>query len=147
MLKLETECGFMGGLLHDIGELLYLERCVRQGGLTPALMADPALGPRIKDRLFRYHTEVGAAACQVWKIPIDVVEATARHHNYRADGEYHQVANLVAAADLLADQVGLTDTPCQVNPQDSVFVDLGLTTEQFTACAAELQKALISLVR
>lgn len=141
-LRVQADYAFLAGLLHDIGDLVLLERCVKAGVLTPAMTADRELAPVIKERLLRHHTEVGAAVCRTWKLPQGVIDSAAYHHQYRTGDKHYIAANLVAASDLMADHVGLSTTPRTVDPADPVFADVGLSPEKVTACLAELQTAL-----
>jgi len=104
-LRAEAEYGFLAGLLHNIGELVLLERCAQDGLITPELWDDPRDGATVRERIQAHHTAVGAALCRAWKLPTGVVDAALFHHAYQADGKSHLAAHLVAAADELVDFV------------------------------------------
>jgi len=102
-LRVESEYGFLAGLLHNIGELVLLERCVHEGIVTPQLMDDPNDGPMVRDRIAFHHTRVGGALCRAWKLPAGVIEAAEFHHDPGAGGKKRFAAQLIAAADVIGE--------------------------------------------
>ncbi|HEX3698130.1 MAG TPA: HDOD domain-containing protein [Polyangia bacterium] len=102
-MRVESEYGFLAGLLHNIGELVLLERCVHEGIVTPQLLDDPTEGQVLRDRIHFHHTRVGAALCRAWKLPAGVTEAAEFHHDYSAGGKRRFAAQLIAAADAIGE--------------------------------------------
>ena len=146
VLRVESEYGFLAGLLHDVGELVLLERCVQEGMLVPGMLEDPNDGPILRDRLDHHHTHVGAALCRAWKLPPGVIEAAEFHHNYRtADGKTHFAAHLCAAADVIAARVmpGAHPDPAADAP---AIIELGLTMEQANTIVQHVTAALPMLL-
>jgi putative nucleotidyltransferase with HDIG domain len=145
MLRVESEYGFLAGLLHDIGELVLLERCVQEGILVPGMLEDPNDGPALRERLHLHHPAVGAALCRAWKLPPGVIEAAEYHHDYKApDGKTRFAAHLCAAADVIAARVmpgahaDSADAPA--------IIELGLTTEQANTIVQHVTAALPMLI-
>ena len=146
VLRVESEYGFLAGLLHDIGELVLLERCVQEGMLVPGMLEDPTDGPILRERLDFHHARVGAALCRAWKLPPGVIEAAEYHHDYKtADGKTRFAAHLCAAADAIAAQVmpgargiSAADAPA--------IIELGLTADQANAIVQHVTAALPMLV-
>lgn len=145
VLKLPAEAAFTAGLLHDIGELILLDRCVKLGKVQPEMLQEPVFQGVIMDALAAHHTKVGSAACTVWKLPASTVEAAAHHHNYKLGG-HHYSANLVAAADAFADNMGIGVPNKRVlDPAEAVFKDLGLKADQLNATLVQFGKLLPSV--
>jgi putative nucleotidyltransferase with HDIG domain len=144
-LKLPMEAAFTAGLLHDIGDLVLLDRCVRTGKVKPEMTLEPVMYGVIMDALHANHCKVGAAVCSVWKLPASTVEAAAHHHDYKLGG-HHFSANLVAAADAFADAMGIGSALKRIlDPAEKVFTDLGLKAEQVTSALAQFEKMLPSV--
>jgi putative nucleotidyltransferase with HDIG domain len=144
-LHLPMESAFTAGLLHDIGDLILLDGCVKSGKVRPEMIQEPVFYGVILDALHANHTKVGAAVCTVWKLPASTVEAASHHHDYKLGG-HHFSANLVAAADSFADAMGI-GVPLKhiIDPAETVFRDLGLKGEQVTATLVQFSKLLPSV--
>ena len=144
-LRLPMEAAFTAGLLHDIGDLVLLDRCVRTGKVRPEVAQEPVMNAVIMDALQANHCKVGAAVCTVWKLPASTVEAAAHHHEYKLGG-HHFSANLVAAADAFADAMGVgTSLKRILDPAEPVFTDLGLKGDQVKAALSQFEKLLPSV--
>jgi putative nucleotidyltransferase with HDIG domain len=144
-LRLPMEAAFTAGLLHDIGDLILLDRCVKNGKVRPEMTKEPVFYGVILDALHANHAKVGAAVCTVWKLPSSTVEAAAHHHQYKLGG-HHFSANLVAAADAFTDAMGI-GVPVKriLDPAEAVFLDLGLKAEQVTSTLTQFEKLLPSV--
>ncbi|HVR61762.1 MAG TPA: HDOD domain-containing protein [Polyangia bacterium] len=102
-LRVESEYGFLAGLLHNIGELVLLERSVHEGIVTPQMMDDATDGAMVRERIHFHHTRVGGALCRAWKLPAGVIEAAEFHHDPGAGGKKRFAAQLIAAADVIGE--------------------------------------------
>jgi putative nucleotidyltransferase with HDIG domain len=144
-LKVPMESAFTAGLLHDIGDLLLLDRCVKTNKVRIEMIREPVFYSVIMDALHANHAKVGAAVCTVWKLPSSTVEAAAHHHQYKLGG-HHFSANLVAAADTFADIMGIGVPNKRIcDPAEAVFKDLGLKAEQVTSTLDQFGKLLPSV--
>lgn len=144
-LRLPMEAAFTAGLLHDIGDLVLLDRCVRTGRVKPEMAQEPVMNGVIMDALHTHHCKVGAAVCTVWKLPASTVEAAAHHHDYKLGG-HHFSANLVAAADAFADAMAVGTTAKRtLDPAEKVFTDLGLKGDQVSTTLSQFEKLLPSV--
>jgi putative nucleotidyltransferase with HDIG domain len=144
-LRLPMEAAFTAGLLHDIGDLVLLDRCVRTGRVKPEMTQEPVTSSVIMDALHANHCKVGAAVCTVWKLPSSTIEAAAHHHDYKLGG-HHFSANLVAAADVFADAMGIGTLLRRIpDPAEPVFTDLGLKGDQVKNALAQFEKMLPSV--
>ena len=144
-LRLPMESAFTAGLLHDIGDLILLDRCVKTGKIKPEMVKEPVFYSVIMDALRANHAKVGAAVCTIWKLPSSTVEAASHHHDYKL-GSHHFSANLVAAADTFADIMGIGVPNKRIcDPAEAVFKDLGLKAEQVTSTLDQFGKLLPSV--
>lgn len=146
-LRAESEYGFLAGLLHDIGELVLLERCVQDGLVTPSIWADPLEGGLVRERIHAHHTAVGATLCRSWKLPTGVIDAAQFHHDYRSGGKTHLAAHLVAASDVLCDYILPGATPPTVSAgEQPVIQELGLTPVQIQSIVDQAKPAAAALM-
>ncbi len=94
-LRQPYEYAYMAGLLHDIGEA----RIYR-------ILADlpkPVEGPRhVEELVQRHHAAAGAEIAMTWRLPADIVDVCAAHHDEAAAGAPHvrliMLADAVVAA-------------------------------------------------
>ena len=140
-----ADYAFLAGLMHDIGELVLLERCATVGKVTPEMMADENEGPVIRATIARLHTELGAAVCRIWKLPPSVVDSVLFHHNCRKGENRYLTTALVAAADLITDHMGLNGEPQPLDVEDPLFTNLKLTPDLVRAVVAETERTLPAL--
>ncbi|MEP7048832.1 MAG: HDOD domain-containing protein [Pseudomonadota bacterium] len=92
-LELITDYDYMSGLLHDIGEA----RIYRILDALP----NPNNPKLIAELVQRYHTAAGAEVAMAWKLPTEIVDACAAHHDPKAIGVPH--VRLVMIADAVCD--------------------------------------------
>jgi putative nucleotidyltransferase with HDIG domain len=146
-VRAESEYGFLAGLLHDIGELVLLERCAQEGLITAAIWDDPTEGAVARERIHAHHTAVGATLIRSWKLPTGVVDAAQFHHDYRSGGKAHLAAHLVAAADVLCDYVLPGAKPPAVPATEQpVVLELGLNAAQIKGIVDEAKSATAGLM-
>lgn len=144
-LGANTDYAFLAALLHDVGHLLIMEEAGNQGLLTKKVLGSPDLMRVLLQQCARYHQEVGAAACRTWKLPEATVQAALYHHRFRHEGKHYLVANLMAAADLIADALGLGTQPLAVDPDHPTFRSMGLKPETIASIVAETRDVSASL--
>ncbi|MBC8133979.1 MAG: HDOD domain-containing protein [Deltaproteobacteria bacterium] len=146
-VRAESEYGFLAGLLHDIGELVLLERCAQDGLITAAAWDDQAEGALVRERIHAHHTAVGSALCRSWKLPTGVIDAAQFHHDYKSGGKNHLAAHLVAASDVLCDYVLPGCPPPEVAASEQpVLKELGLTAAQIQSVIDQAKPALAGLL-
>ena len=92
-LDIDSEYDYMSGLLHDIGEA----RIYRILDGLPRV-EDPKLASAL---VRRYHTAAGAEVAMAWKLPTQIVDACAAHHDDSAIAVPH--VRLVMIADAVVD--------------------------------------------
>jgi HD-like signal output (HDOD) protein len=140
-----ADFAFLAGLMHDIGELVLLERCATVGGVTPEMMADENEGPVIRATIARLHTELGAAVCRIWKLPPSVVDSALFHHNCHRGEDRYLTTALVAAADRITEHLGQRDQLQPLDLEDPLFADIKLNPDQVQAVVAETERTLPAL--
>lgn len=146
-VRAESEYGFLAGLLHDIGELVLLERCALEGLVTAATWENHAEADLVRERISAHHTAVGSTLCRSWKLPTGVIDAAQFHHDYRSGGKNHLAAHLVAASDVLCDYVLPAATPPTLPAgEQPVLLELGLTAAQIEGVVAQAKPAVASLL-
>jgi putative nucleotidyltransferase with HDIG domain len=146
-VRAEAEYGFLAGLLHDIGELVLLERCAQEGIITAAIWDDPNEGGLVRERIHFHHTTVGATLCRSWKLPTGVVDAAQFHHDYRSGGKNHVAAHLVAAGDMLCNYILPGATPPAIPATEQpVVLELGLNAAQIQAVLDQSIPAAAGLI-
>ncbi len=139
---LSPDMAFTSGLLHDIGQFLMYtaspahfsqvrEMRRREGGM-PLIAAERSI--------FGYdHCEAGRLLATAWKLPTDIVDAIAAHHE--PDGFGSEIGNLVHVSECLSHALDLGAQENNRVPDLSVlaFADLGLTWPKCAAHFAEIE--------
>lgn len=114
-LEIDAEYDYMSGLLHDIGEA----RIYRILDALPKV-DDPKL---IFDLVRRYHTAAGAEVAMAWKLPTEIVDACAAHHDAAAVGVPH--VRLVMIADAVVDALE-AGRNVDLGAFEALLVDVGV---------------------
>ena len=115
-LGIESEYDYMSGLLHDIGEA----RIYRILDGLPNRVSDSKL---VADLVQRYHTAAGAEVAMAWKLPTEIVDACAAHHDPLAAAVPH--VRLVMIADAVVDALEAGRSP-NLERFESLLVDVGI---------------------
>jgi putative nucleotidyltransferase with HDIG domain len=143
-LRVESGHDFLVGLLHDVGELVLLQRAAEEGILPSGVFDDPADGPLILQTIDDDHTRVGAALCRAWGLPPAVAEAAEFHHDRRAGRRGRLPSQLAAAADVVALHVaGMRELDPERQP---IFAEVGLPPAAAASVIAEVEATLPSLI-
>lgn len=95
-LEITSEYDYMSGLLHDIGEAR-IYRILD----TLALGADDR--HEVRALVQKYHCVAGAEVAMAWKLPTEIVDACAAHHDPAASAIPH--IRLVMLADAIVDAI------------------------------------------
>ncbi len=119
-LSIPSEYDYMSGLLHDIGEARIYR--ILDG---VKLAADPAL---VKSLVRKYHESAGAEVAMAWKLPTEIVDACAAHHDPAAAATPH--VRLVMIADCVVAALDREDDPAlreiDFEAFDKLLVDPGI---------------------
>lgn len=114
-LGLPSDYDYMSGLLHDIGE-------ARIYRILDTLTVTPISREEVKTLVQKYHCVAGAEVAMAWKLPTQIVDACAAHHDEAAIG--NPSVRLVMIADLL---VAAIEASARGAPLDTTgFVRLGI---------------------
>lgn len=97
-LNIETEYDYMCGLLHNIGEARILR-------ILDELPIKPERKEQIHELVERYHCTAGAEVAMAWRLPTQIVDACAAHHDQ--DSVLVPHVRLVMIADVLVDALPL----------------------------------------
>jgi len=120
-LSIGSEYDYMSGLLHDIGESRIYR--ILDGLKAPST---PALVAALVDK---YHESAGAEVAMAWKLPTEIVDACAAHHDPTAASTPH--VRLVMIADCIVNaleaEVGQEKREIDFEPFDKLLVDPGTT--------------------
>jgi putative nucleotidyltransferase with HDIG domain len=116
-LSLGSEYDYMSGLLHDIGESrIYRILDGLKAPSTPAL---------VEALVNKYHESAGAEVAMAWKLPTEIVDACAAHHDPIAATTPH--VRLVMIADCIVNaldaEVGQEKRELDFEPFDKLLVD------------------------
>jgi HD-like signal output (HDOD) protein len=139
-LRVESGHDFLVGLLHDLGELVLLQRAVEEGIVAPGVLDDPVDGPIILQSIEADHAHVGAALCRAWGLPPAVAEAAEFHHDRRAGRRGRLPSQLAAATDVIAWHV--TGASGSETARQPIFSEVGLSPAHAAAVIAEVEATL-----
>lgn len=138
---------FLVGLLHDVGELVLLQRAAWEGILKPGVLDDPADGPMILQAIDADHARVGASLCHAWALPPAVAEAAEFHHDRRAGRRGRLPSQLAAATDVIAAHVtGTPSSEADEADRQPIFAEVGLSPAAAATVIAEVEAALPAYV-
>lgn len=119
-LSIGSEYDYMTGLLHDIGEARIYR--ILDGLKVPSTPASASLLVR------KYHESAGAEVAMAWKLPTEIVDACAAHHDPAAAATPH--VRLVMIADCIVDalegELGQQKREIDFEPFDKLLVDPGI---------------------
>jgi len=119
-LSIGSEYDYMSGLLHDIGEArIYRILDGLKAPSTPAL---------VSLLVNKYHESAGAEVAMAWKLPTEIVDACAAHHDPAAAATPH--VRLVMIADCVVNaleaEIGQEKRELDFEPFDRLLVDPGI---------------------
>jgi putative nucleotidyltransferase with HDIG domain len=120
-LSIGSEYDYMSGLLHDIGESRIYR--ILDGLKAPST---PALVAALVDK---YHESAGAEVAMAWKLPTEIVDACAAHHDPTAASTPHVRRVMIAdcIVNALEAEVGQEKREIDFEPFDKLLVDPGIT--------------------
>lgn len=142
-LHVESSHDFLVGLLHDIGELVLVQRAAEEGILPAGAFDDPAPSGALGEAIEGDHTRVGGAVCRAWGLPPAVVEAAELHHDRRSGRRGRLPSQLAAAADVIAWHV--TGATLHEPTRQPIFSEVGLSPEATANVIAAVEADLPAL--
>jgi putative nucleotidyltransferase with HDIG domain len=145
----DPENAFLCGLLHDIGI----------AGILIVLgenrLSEKALEPHILDEVVRQtHEEVSGMLVQLWKLPVEVAQVVAKHHQTATDPDIPRLSAVIALADMLTVKLGFA-VDLGVGPLDGVDTEavatictkLGIASEVMPTIEAEAALVLRAVAK
>lgn len=130
------EGAFVGGLFHDIGQLLIATAMPEEFEEIARMRAErgKSLIESEKHMLGFTHEDLATDALAQWNLPVPIQTAVGAHHRIlqpRRPGESYELAELLAAADESVKALGITiesvDPDYQPPSQIAAFEALGLS--------------------
>ena len=109
-MEVEPPVAFTAGLLHDVGKLALnhvLDAAVQTAIRDCIIQKRQPRDVAEREILGTDHCEVGAHLLETWRLPGEIVEAVAHHHNPVITPE-PKLSAVVHVADCLAHLVGTT---------------------------------------
>lgn len=137
-----VEIAFLCGLLHDVGKAVLLNGVDRVLGKERMAVPLAELMAAVREQ----HLAAGALLANEWKLPDQVAEAIACHHEPAQATRHADMAGMVRLADLIAHFVvpgPLAASPTEAELRgDDVVVALNLYPEQIDGLLALRERAL-----
>ncbi len=127
----QFEEAFLGGLLHDLGVVLFDEHAHEDFRTALSrVRPDRELHLCEKDVFGFDHAELGSTLAEQWRFPDFIVQRIRYHHAPHECGPQDQVmVSVIALADFLCHQKGLSAVSVKYQPRlrSDVLATLGLT--------------------
>ena len=113
LMPAKAEIAFLGGLMHDIGKLLLLQRSTDEYGRVLKIVETEGISfSDAEERRFPFtHTEVGQLIAERWNFTPEITTIIRDHHRPwdSSDAQSREVSltSLVKSADIFAHALGL----------------------------------------
>ncbi len=138
-----VEVAFLGGLMHDIGKLLLLQRCLDDyHKIVKEVERSGESFNLAEQEVFPFdHTQVGELIGQRWNFSSELIHIISHHHAPWSDLASHSgspsLTAVIKAADIIAHGLGLGHPPSLFRLQskaqaemESVWEALGIPTNE-----------------
>lgn len=104
-----VEYFFLAGLLHDIGRLIMLKQVPSEisQAMQQARQTQQLLYKVEKEILGFDHAKLGGMLLKEWKLPIQLVDSTAFHHNPKRSPDFRDEVAVIHVADIIANSLQL----------------------------------------
>jgi putative nucleotidyltransferase with HDIG domain len=139
--NVNPDLAFTGGLLHDIGQLLMFTASPANflQALNRRSVDDIPLFAAEKSVFGYDHAAAGRRLALAWKLPSDIADAIAAHHE--PDDYASEIGNLVHVSEVLSHALDLGETPNNRVPDLSELAcaNLGLSWPKFARHFAEIE--------
>lgn len=135
------EMAFTGGLLHDIGQLLMFTASPTHYVRVTELQRAENISLIAAERaLFGYdHAAAGRALATAWKLPLEITDAIAAHHE--PDELFSEIGNLIHVSEALSHALDLGEPADNRVPDLSELAcaHLGLSWPRLAGRFAEIE--------
>lgn len=124
ILPEKTDNAFLGGLMHDLGKLLLLQRIGKDYAEVVSLVKSKGISfCAAEEDLFVFnHTEVGQLIGEQWNFTEELLEIIRHHHqpfpSAEDEAESVTLIQIVKSADIIAHALGLGHGPGLTKFQD-----------------------------
>ncbi|HEX3597815.1 MAG TPA: HDOD domain-containing protein [Polyangiaceae bacterium] len=129
-IAVHYEYDYMCGLLHDIGEARVYRILASQPKPKEGM-------PLVEELVQRYHATAGAEVARAWKLPGDIVDVCAAHHDEKAQESFPVRLTMVADLCVAAVEATRKGVP---GPDLAKFEKLGLEEQQINRILAKLRE-------
>jgi len=104
-----VEYFFLAGLLHDIGRLiLFKEVPIEMGQAMRQAKETQQLLFKEEHEIFGFnHAKIGGMLLKEWKLPAQLIDSTAFHHNPRRSTDFKDEVAVIHVADIIANSLQL----------------------------------------
>ena len=99
---IDEDEAFLCGLLHDIGKLVVLKLAHDHGNKT----GSPIPPEQVEMAMIARHAALGGITLKRWKLPEQLIEPVAYHHDYLQAQDRQKETAVVYAANLLSHRYG-----------------------------------------
>lgn len=112
-VELDADAAYVGGLLHDIGQLLLfgIDPVAYSGVMKMRREQDIDVIAAERACLGLDHAQVGGALAELWRLPESVAEAIAGHHASDDAPPETEMADAVHIAEILSHALDLGNAP------------------------------------
>lgn len=135
------EMAFTGGLLHDIGQLLmFTASPTHYVRVLEQRRHDDSSLIVAERQVFGYdHAAAGRTLATAWKLPAEIVDAIAAHHE--PDELFCEIGNLIHVSEILSHALDLGELPDNRVPDLSelAFAQIGMSWPRLAAHFAEIE--------
>ncbi len=133
---------FVGGLLHDIGKILYARFLPDQYQQVVKLHQTEQLPLyEAEQRILGLgHCELGAMVAQKWKLPLELIDSIRSHHHIEAQTNSHPLSLAIFFANIAAHALEETEA---VSDQAEIALSVPQVVLNYLGCSAD--KMLVSL--
>jgi len=141
-IGINPDLAFTGGLVHDIGQLLmFIANPINYVEALELHHHHDELSLIAAERSqFGYdHSEAGRSLALCWKLPAEIVDAIAAHHEPDAQGS--EIGDLIHVSEVLSHALDLGEQPDNQVPElsERSCANLGLSWPKLTGHFAEIE--------
>ncbi|MBL8723207.1 MAG: HDOD domain-containing protein [Planctomycetes bacterium] len=138
-----VEVAFLCGLLHDLGKAVLLDNVDRVLGKQDLAIPVHYLLAAVHEQ----HLAAGALLATEWRLPEQIAEAIACHHDFAAAKHFQDMAMTVCLADLLSHHIApgpFAEPPtAEALAAHPVLEGLNLYPDQFQELLQKRERALL----
>ncbi|NOZ38328.1 MAG: HDOD domain-containing protein [Gammaproteobacteria bacterium] len=139
-----VEYFFLAGLLHDIGRLIMFKEVPAEisQAMQQAKQSQVLLYKVEKEILGFDHAKLGSMLLKEWKLPIQLIDSTAFHHNPKRSADFKDEVAVIHVSDIIANSLQLGSSGEHLVPKldEQAWDCLGLPDAIINTIINELHK-------